>query len=388
MRRITLAAALALLAFPGSALASRGVVLSVSRSHHVIEVVDAKNVVHAFHYRGRLPKLHAGSHVNVDRAGRVKLFARGSSTVSFYARVVRTSKHGIVLRLADGRVVTFGSKQIAHKRLPRGRRHMRHDTFRAHVAGGLGGVTINIQGLAPGVPVLITRSVDSGGNLTITITLPPPSTAGQQAIGVVGEVDTDAFMLDTPDGSALRMHMAAGALANLNLASCDTVDVTYHQDGGLLIADAVQETGTSTTGDCAGDDNEQDQSGQITAISDGSVSIDTQDHGVMTFTVDESITADFVVGDVVDVTYTQQGDGSLDASDVEYVEQEATGTVTAVSDGSMTITDDTSGQAVSFTADPSLGMFDGVALGDAVDVFYHQSAAGNAVDVVDDQNGD
>ena len=63
----------------------------------------------------------------------------------------------------------------------------------------------------------------------------------------------------------------------------------------------------------------------------------------------------------------QQGSG-LDASDVEYVEQDATGTVTAASDGSLTITDDSTGHAVTFAAEPDSGTFDGVGVGDSVDV--------------------
>jgi hypothetical protein len=90
------------------------------------------------------------------------------------------------------------------------------------------------------------------------------------------------------------------------------------------------------------------------------------------------------VGDLVDVTYTDNGDGTYDASDVGYVEQDATGTVTAVSDGSMTFTDSDSGQSVTVTADPAAGVFDGVAVGDEVDVNYHQSGDQLVADEVDD----
>jgi hypothetical protein len=120
-------------------------------------------------------------------------------------------------------------------------------------------------------------------------------------------------------------------------------------------------------------------------VSGDSITIDTQDNGSMTFAVDSSdITDGFQVGDVVDVTYTDNGDGTFDASDVEYVEQDSTGTVTAVSDGSMTFTDSDSGQPVTVTADPAAGVFDGIAVGDEVDVNYHQSGTQLVADEVDD----
>ena len=73
----------------------------------------------------------------------------------------------------------------------------------------------------------------------------------------------------------------------------------------------------------------------------------------MTFGVDSNdVTDGYQVGDVVDVTYADNGDGTYTADDVEWVEQDSTGTVTDVSDGSMTITDDQTGQPVTFVADP------------------------------------
>jgi hypothetical protein len=55
-----------------------------------------------------------------------------------------------------------------------------------------------------------------------------------------------------------------------------------------------------------------------------------------------------------------------------------------VSDGSLTITNN--GQSETFTADPSVGLFDGIALRDQVDVNYHQSNSQLVVDSVDDQS--
>jgi preprotein translocase subunit YajC len=241
------------------------------------------------------------------------------------------------------------------------------------------------------VVVLVTETADKAGNVTITIAFPPHSDpvfgGEQQASGTVTEVDDDAFVLSTDDGSDLRLHMAAATLAKLGLQPCDTAAVSYHQDAGMLIADGVRQTGSSDSGDCVGNQDEQDAVGTITQVSGDQVTIDTQNHGSMTFSVDSSdVTDGYSVGDVVDVTYTGTGAG-LGASDVEYVEQDATGTVTAVSDGSVTITDDAGGQPVTFTADPATGMFDGAAAGDQVDVNYHQSGAQLVADSVDDSSG-
>jgi hypothetical protein len=398
MKRLTLAGMIVSMAFPASALAgmSRGYVLSVDKRHHTIQVVDSRHVVHAYRYHGRLPMVHLGSKISFDRAGRsishVRLTSNRSWTVSYYARVVRAGKHGLVLRLPDGRTVGFGAKQINHRRLKRSLRHRRHHhaARAADVQVTAGGVTINILGLQPGVTVLVTETVDDQGNVTITITIPPtPAVTGEQsASGVVGQVDTDAFDLLTGDGSLLRLHMAADQLAAANLQTCDTANVTYHQDGELLIADTVQTTGTSTLGDCAPDQAPQDVIGTITQVDGNGLTIADGNGGSETFSVDDpSITDGFVVGDVVDVTYSQLSDGSLDASDVEYVEQDASGVVTSVSDGNLTITDD-QGNSDTFSADPASGMFDGVALGDYVDVTYHTSAGGNVADSVDDQSSD
>jgi hypothetical protein len=391
MKRILLATVVAALALPASALAagSRGVVLSVDARHHTIQVVDAGHAVHAYKYRGRLPMLHAGSKILYQRTGNVirhvRATAKNTRKVAFLARVVRSSSKGLVVRLGDGNQLKFTSKQL-HRRGSKGTK--RAATRSDGITGG--GVTINIVGLEPGVTVLITETVDAQGNITITITLPPPTVLGgqQTASGVVWEVDTDAFMIETGDGSDLRLHMAADALANLNLSDCDTVDVSYHQDAGMLVADNVAKTGTSNADWCSADQSDQDVVGSITAVSGDGITIST-DQGSMSFLVDDSsITDGFVVGDVVDVTYYDNGDGTYSADDVEYVEQDATGTVTDVSDASVTITDDSTGSSETFNADPSFGMFDGVSVGDQVDVTYHQSGDQLVADSVDDQAWD
>lgn len=252
----------------------------------------------------------------------------------------------------------------------------------------VGPVAINILGLQPGVTVLVTETVSADGRVTVTITLPPSNTTVQQsASGVVTDVEDDAFEMAASGGADLRLHMAAGQLSNLDLQPCQTVEVTYHQDAGLLIADDVQVTGTSSSGDCTAT---SDATGPITEIYGSTITIGGS-AGPMTFGVASSDLIDgFRTGDVVDVTYVQNGDGTLTATDVEYVELNASGTVTAVTPQSVTITDSATGASETFVADPSLGLqlctraFDGIHVGDQIDVTYHQSAAGLVADSVDD----
>jgi hypothetical protein len=397
MKHYSLAVAAVALALPGSALAAspNGVVLSVDRAHHAIEVVDSGHVAHAYHYRGFLPKVHPGSHITFNRSGRtishVTIDSNLSRTVAFYGRVVRSSRSGLVLRLADGTKLKLSSKQVSPTRHKPGKRQKphKHLMHAADLQVSAGGITIDIQGLQPGVTILVNETIDQAGNSTITITLPPPSAPGvygqHQTSGIVTEVATDAFMVQTPDGSDLRLHIAQGDLANLNLQTCDTVDVIYHQDANILVADNVHSTGTSPSGDCT---SGRDATGTITDVSGMSLTITTQDQQSMTFTVDSAdITSGYQVGDVVDVSYTSDSNGTLAADDVEYVEQNASGTVTSVSGGSMTITDNTTGQPETFVADPSEGMFDGITSGDQVDLTYHQAGGQLVADSVGDQTG-
>ena len=249
-------------------------------------------------------------------------------------------------------------------------------------------MTVNIIGLQPGVTIEITESVGADGSITITITLPPQTSGGElSASGVVTEVDDSDFIIDPGNSDNLQFNMNADTLNNLDLNTCDTVNVAYHQDAGILIADTVTLTGSSTSGDCAPSNDAQ---GTITQVSGHAITINT-DPGSMTFQVsDPSITDGFAVGDYVDVTYTQPGDGSNDATDVEYVEQQDTGTVTAVSATTLTMTDASTGKPDAFTADPSDGLqintdaFTGVSVGDVIDVCFHITAQGDIADDITD----
>lgn len=390
MRRLVLTTAIAALAMPAAAAASQGVVLSVNKSHHAVQVVDAHHVVHAYTYAGRLPRLHVGSRIGFIRSGgrigHVTVSSSASRSAVFYARVVSAGSRGVVFKLADGNQLHFTARQVR-----------RHHRLMAHAAVGIPGVAINIQGLEPGVTVLVTETAAADGTITITLTLPPPSdsVAGgeQQASGVISEVDTDAFVLTTDDGSDLRLHMTATALSNLNLQVCDTAAVTYHQDAGMLIADTVDDNGVSISGDCSGDSgDDEDAYGPITAISDTSVTIQTG-HGPMSFQVDpqDDLTDGFVVGDDVDVTYYSNGDGTYSADDIEYNDQDVTGVVTSVSGSSITITMDQGGGPETFTVDPIDELLDGISVGDDVDVYFYSNTGQpgrQLVDWVDDLTTD
>jgi hypothetical protein len=358
MKGLKLASAAVLMALPGGAvvLAPSALARSAPKHHHHH---------HARHARHR------------------------AHTVSFEARVVRSSSRGLVVRTLGGKTLSFSVGQLRTAPVAKHRRGHHGRAHRADAQGAPGQVVVNILGLQPGVLVDITESTDANGNLTITITL-VSQTGPQHVTGLVTEVDTDAFMVQTGDGSQLRFHMSADALSNLNLQSCNAADVTYHQDSGMLIADNVNVTGTSTSGDCA---PTQDSTGTITEVSSGSITINT-DQGPLSASVDPSsgLTDGFQMGDLVDVTYTQNSDGSLTATDVQYVEEETTGQVTSVTTsqngGSVTITDDNTGQPDTFVADPSNGVqinsdaFDGVQVGDQLDVCYHVSGGQLVADTV------
>jgi hypothetical protein len=327
MKRLTLASALAAFAIcpaAASAHATRATVFSVDRGDHTIELVDDGHFVNAYAYRGALPRLGLGERISFRRSGHaisgVKKIARASGTVAFYARVVRVRSGRLQLRLTDRSTFSLSSKQVS-ARAPAHQAAIARSGARS---AGTAPVTVQIQGLTPGLTVLISEAVDPQGHWTITITLPLAATSG-------------------------------GGIASGNDPS----------------------------------DHDQMTEGTITQVSANRVAINSGS-GLLAFSVDpgSELTDGLLVGDVVDVTYAQNADGSLGADDVEYAEQDASGAVTAVSDSRITIADPPSGNSYTITADPRLGLFAGVLPGDQVDVTYHQSAAGYVADAVDDQSWD
>jgi hypothetical protein len=199
---------------------------------------------------------------------------------------------------------------------------------------------------------------------------------------VVTDLGTDSLTVQTGDGSSLRLHMAQDALAALGLKQCDTVDVQFHQDAGMLIADKVTATGHSTTGDCAPAVETKEAQGSITDVSADGLTVQTKDDGPLTLAAPAGLTDGFQTGDSVDVVYTTDADGKLTATAISFVQENTEGKVVAVSDGSITIIDDDTGAPVTLTADPQKGLFDGVALHDEVQITYHQSGGNLVADAV------
>lgn len=189
LKRIALAVAAAALVVPAPALAqpasasastSRGVVLSVDRSQHAIQVVDSAHVVHLYRVRGRLPALAHGSAIRFHRSGDVLSHLRGagsSATVAFYGRVLRSGARGLVVRAADGRAVSLTRRQLtgAGRLDSRSRaRVLATVALGVHPAAGAtnGSIALDPLSLQPGANVLVTEATDAFGHVTITVTQP------------------------------------------------------------------------------------------------------------------------------------------------------------------------------------------------------------------------
>ena len=287
---------------------------------------------HGYRYRGSLPRLHPGSRIRFAHRGHTIAGVRVApgKTVSFYGRVVRSNAGGLTLRLGDGATVSFSANQVSavsNRVSAQWHRWRSLSAAALHVHAGL-----NIAGLAPGTIVFVTETI-ANGHATISVTLPAGSRGNQSG----------------------------------------------NQNGnqtGSQSSDNGSDNGAGTGGDAVG---------TITQFSQTSVTINAGGR-TMTFSCDpeDDLTDGFAVGDLVDVTYDSSG-GSFQASDVEYVEADATGTVTAVDTSSLTLTNSDTGQTQTIVADADEDMFDGVTVGDGVVVTYHQSAGQLIADVVDDE---
>jgi hypothetical protein len=385
MKRLALlVAASAVLALPAAAPAatSHAVVLMVASAHHRLTLVDRRHVADSYRYRGSAPAVQLGTRVGFTHRGSTiaKLSASGprAHVVSFLGLVTRATSSSLKLRLGDRRLVTVPVRNAA-------------------------------KSLTPGIVVLVSEKTGRGDPSTSIkpAGVSSPGVGGErQFSGVVTSITSDSL---TVSGSreTISLQISARALARDGLAPCDKVVVKYHQQGAHLLADKVVTDGTLGSGSCAGnssgagsssgsgdngsgdggsgDDGSQDVIGAITAVSSSALTVSVPNAGSMTFTVDDpGITDGFVDGDQVDVTYSQNSDGTLDAGDVEYNENDALGTVDQVSSSSLTITDSSTGGQDTFAADPGDGTFDGISQGDDVDVSYHLSSGHEVVDDVNE----
>ncbi len=332
-RFVFLATAAATLAIPASAMAARtgsGVVLSVQ--HGSIQVVNANHVASEYSVRGNLSRAHVGSKISFTIEGKSisGLHVLGAvRTVSYYAHVVRNNSGKLVLSLGDGKTVSFSHAQV---KATKG--HASH----ALVAHPASGVTL-IVNAPPGTTVLVTETLGGDGSISVTITIEPNSgpTGGANGNdptmnGVVSDVQVDSFGIVNEHGTLVHFGMDPDALANIDMSPCDTVVVSYHHGGGELVADSVDDNGSSDAGACDGDGDgtyypTQDETGPITSLSATSITIDTPDQGSMTFPLVPAaeLAVGFALGDTVDVTYSQDPDGTLFVTDIEYSENSGNG---------------------------------------------------------------
>jgi uncharacterized protein DUF5666 len=299
------AAAIALLAMPAAASAQSGAVLRVNRAHHKLEIVDSRHAVRGYTAalsRRALRKVRAGAKVSFRASGgRITSLRVGGRAhrLAFLAKVVSASNgKGLVLRLGDGNALRLGKRQLA-RNAHRGRAHR-------------SSVQINLQGLDPGQVVLITETVDGSGNLTITIKLMPNADLGgddQDVTGAITALGADSITIQTDGGQSMTFQSDPVLLEDFLMG--DQVDVTYYADpDGSLVADDVEPVDVSGSDDL-------DAIGTVTALNDSSITVQVDGSGPMTFSADSELLDGVAAGDVVDVTYFQDTDGTLVADDIE-----------------------------------------------------------------------
>jgi len=381
MNRIALATGVAVLCLPASALAARssGVVLSVSSAQRTIQVIGRTHAVGGYHYHGHLPALRRGSRITFARFGQrigdVRTDGRRATRLTFSGTVVGTGAAQAVVRLADGDTVRLHSIRVR----------------------GLGGGS-----LTDGSDVLVTETLGSDPQTTLTVThlgarsTPPehvgssPSPPSQvQAVGTIVEIDPTSFVLQPAGGAELRFDITPAQLWDLQMVLCNVASVLYTPGDMTVTSDDVTfANNNSTSGQCAdpgppSEDGADDAIGPITQLTLSSVTVSTE-NGLMRFAATIDLTNNFLVGDTVDVSYAQGSGGTLSATDIEYDDYDAIGVVTAVSAGSVTITDSSTGQSRTFTDDPSNDTFEGISVGDDIDVSYYDSNGHIVVDYVTD----
>ncbi|HZV75376.1 MAG TPA: hypothetical protein VFF79_16830 [Conexibacter sp.] len=290
-----LSAASALAAGHGAA-AGQGVVLS--SGHHSLRLVDRGHRVadvRVSSTRG----LRRGDIVTVRR-GRAHVSGH-VGRVSFLGRVVHSTGRGAVVRLGDGSTFQLdGAKPHGHR------------------ARSAASITINFQGLTPGLTLLVTISTDEQGNVLLTIKVLPRTTdigANGGELHATGVVTDDqgggSFGVRADDGSGLRFDDPQRLFEAANAAWCDAVSVSYHQDGRRLIADELRVTGHSTDGGCADNGASDEVDGTVTAIAaDASSLTIAPDDGSDARTIpvgDPSLLDGIAVGDDVAVTLDAGG---------------------------------------------------------------------------------
>src|SRR6185312_5058524 len=232
-------------------------------------------------------------------------------------RVVRSSRHGAVLRLGDGSALTIAGGA------PRPARRVR--------GASAAGVTVDFQSLTSGQAVLVTIAAGGHGNVAIALkALSGGTSIGDDELDATGVVTDDTgdgtFAIGAGDGSGLRFSDPQRLLEAAHATQCDEVEVAYHRDGSTLVADSLRVTGQSSDGDCAGVTDMTEIDGVVTAIAGDASSLTLQpDDGSPVTTVpvsDPSVVDGIQVGDDVAVTL----DDTNTAVDVEPLDDSGGGT--------------------------------------------------------------
>jgi len=339
------------LALPGLAEASTGTVLSVTPAQHQLQLVTANDVVHKYHFSGRLNLngVQRGTELSFRADGSRIVHAKAlgtSSQFSFFGRVVSSGRSSVVLSLGGTQRLDLATTQSSAKH---GRAALRaHCDSSSSTNNTAPTVVIEFSGLQPGETVLVTESTDSSGTVTISITVPPGtgSTSGSGSSG-------------SGSGSSGSGSSGSGSTTTTTTTTTPTTD------------------GTSF--------------GAITAISPTSITIDaTNDNGAaQTFAVQTaSVTSGFLVGDTVDLTYEQDGSQFV-ATSVAYANSLTAGVVTSLASAgtgfdTITMTDDFSGQSETFYVPTALLTGQGALVGDDVSVSYYQATRGLTLDHLTD----
>ncbi len=413
-RRIRLAApltsalvALAVASPAGArAVTAHGTVLAVGS--HRVELVVAGDAVRGYRYGARFPAVGFGTELAYRAAGnrltQVRVLGR-AGRFSFHARVSSTAAGRLTVRLGNGSRLSFGASQVNDPGTP----PKPGQTVLLTVTRTSGGLKVVIGRPSSGGHHNTRPGHKNGGGKqrgtgptgptgpTGVHPIEPHSTAS----GVVTNVGTDSITLQLPDGSTLTPTLPAASLAYLNdnvdVSDCETMTVDYSEGASGPVVDAFMPTGISTgpisesLGDTCADESDGgiDVVGTIASLGSASLSISIPGQASQPYSVDPSLDLpdSNEVGDIVDVMYSQNPDGSLSAGSVNYVEAYTTGTVLAVdnTDGTLSVADAVTGQTDTFgDGDAS---FSGITPGEDVAVDYYVSGGQPQADDVESLGG-
>jgi hypothetical protein len=396
--------ALVALALPvgASAATTRGTVLLVNTHAHAVELVRTGDAVHGYRYGHGFPAVKFGSQISFTVSGNrlehAHVRATRASRVSFYANVASAGAHGLTVQLPDRTRIAFGASalNVSSMQLKRGQRVLLTETrkrgkLQLSLPTSISGHGTSAPGGSGSGTGTGSGSGPVGGGLG--------NSSDSAASGVITDIGSNDVTIQLPDGSTVSPTMPASSLSYLNtdgdVSVCETVTVDYHSGAGGPVLDALTPTGISVApiaesdGDTCADESDGgiDVVGTITALSPASVTLDVPGQGALSFIVDptQDLLDGNAVGDVVDVTYSENPGGILTATDVEFVEEYTTGTVTSADSDTLAIKDAITGQTDTFS--PGDASFAGLSPGASVGVDYYNSAGQLQGDDVESLSG-